>query len=105
MTCSHPQYCRLKQIGVRKPLSVFRDDPRAMARERLFQIYVLPIFAMQAPLLPKAVARMLTTFSGPTSQYAQQDPWQPLLALIEDDGDSVCLQLAAHSRVLMVRLS
>jgi hypothetical protein len=66
---------------------------------------IFAIFAMQAPLLPKAVARMLMTFSGPTSQYAQQDPWQPLLALIEDDGDSVRLQLAAHSRVLMARLS
>ncbi|KAJ7765528.1 hypothetical protein B0H14DRAFT_365067 [Mycena olivaceomarginata] len=95
-TCSHPQYCCLKQIGVRKPLSVFRDDPRTMVRASLFQMYVF--LAMRTPLLPKAAACMLTTFSSPTSQYAQQDPWQPLLALIEDDQrDSARLQFTAHS--------
>ncbi|KAJ7809393.1 hypothetical protein B0H14DRAFT_2866784 [Mycena olivaceomarginata] len=63
---------------------------------RLFQMYAF--LAMRTPLLPKAVTRMLTTFSSPTSHYAQQDPWQPLLALIEDDQrDFVRLQFAAHS--------
>jgi hypothetical protein len=67
-----------------------------MVPARLFQMYVF--LAMRIPLLPKAVARMLTTFSSPTSHYAQQDPWQPLLALIEDDQrDSARLQFAAHS--------
>jgi hypothetical protein len=67
-----------------------------MVRARLFLMYVF--LAMRTPLLPKAVARMLTTFSSPTSQYAQQDLWQPLLALIEDDQrDSARLQFAARS--------